>query len=332
MGEFSSAVRKNPKPNHSTKQTQSTSSRKHTHVLVTMSYLPNKCTGITCLLLLLISIASIPEACSWVPPTTVIATAHCCHPRCCSTTTRLAATTVTLKIAVDATGGAADLAATASERFTCGASLDMVHRLRRDSDAVLIGKTTVVADNPSLTVRRVPPLKINDTEIQPLRVVLDSRLELLVSSEEQEQETVYQLFQDGYKTVVFYDAAAVSPPDGLPSFVTCCPVPTDTDGKLSVAAILETLEKQFQVHEVMVEGGPATAQAFLRASTVDRCILVRASTVRFVEPLASGITDSVLQQAGLQKLGTSVSGCVDQLEYWSRPDQTWPTPELADWP
>jgi riboflavin-specific deaminase-like protein len=208
----------------------------------------------------------------------------------------------------------------------------MVHRLRRDSDAVLIGKTTVVADNPSLTVRRVPPLKRNGTEIQPLRVVLDSHLELLVSSEKQEKEKVYHVFQDGYKTVVFYDAAAVSPPDCLPSFVMCCPVPTDTDRKLSISAILDTLEKQFQVHEVMVEGGPATAQAFLRAGTVDRCILVRASTVRFVEPLASGITETDLQQAGLQKLGTSVSGGVDQLEYWSRPDLTWPTPELANWP
>merc|ERR1712161_19398 len=92
-----------------------------------------------------------------------------------------------------------------NERFTSSESLTMVHRLRRDSDAVLVGRGTVQVDDPSLTVRRVPPLiqrrrrrrilkgepkQRNEKEekveyeyqsniIQPLRVVLDPSLSIL---------------------------------------------------------------------------------------------------------------------------------------------------------
>ena len=62
---------------------------------------------------------------------------------------------VTLKIALDRNGAVDDLGDKA-ERFTSPASLDAVHRLRRHCDAVLVGASTVIRDDPSLTVRRVP--------------------------------------------------------------------------------------------------------------------------------------------------------------------------------
>jgi len=48
-----------------------------------------------------------------------------------------------------------------------------VHRLRHDSDAVLVGSGTVLADDPQLTVR-IPALAHEDC-VQPLRVVVDAR-------------------------------------------------------------------------------------------------------------------------------------------------------------
>ena len=77
---------------------------------------------------------------------------------------------VTLKIAFDTEWGVADLSSEKSERFTCSESLDMVHRLRRCSDAVLVGRSTVQADDCTLTVRRVPldPYRSK----QPTRVVI----------------------------------------------------------------------------------------------------------------------------------------------------------------
>jgi riboflavin biosynthesis pyrimidine reductase len=125
-------------------------------------------------------------------------------------------TGITLKIAVDSvTGGVADLAEEKSDRFTCPEALDMVHRLRRDCDAVLVGRGTVVADNPSLTVRRgvisgsTKSDHSNENEESsrrsdhhPLRVILDPGLSLLL--DRFQEGRVYQIFQDGFPTVVYH--------------------------------------------------------------------------------------------------------------------------------
>ena len=275
---------------------------------------------------------------------------------------------ITLKIAVDAQGAAADLAAIKkSERFTCAESLDMVHRLRAVSDAVLVGKTTVLVDNPSLTVRRgqcrrsAAGMGIKE---QPIRVVLDPTLSLLRN---ETIRTTFHLFRPGTsdddgneeekaapaaasppKTIVFYANDIYAKDDtqqilaNLPDHISCLAVPrtSNNDRLLSIPSILDTLARRFHVQHLMVEGGPVTAKQFL--PFVDRCLLVRAVTVRFREPLDAGLDTNVLQDAGLQYLGTTVSGA-DEIDYWSsrrRPGNdnnskdasSWPTVVLSDWP
>jgi len=48
------------------------------------------------------------------------------------------------------------------------------HRLRAESDAILVGAGTIRADDPALTVRDFAPIGVDGDEIQPLRVVLGS--------------------------------------------------------------------------------------------------------------------------------------------------------------
>lgn len=77
---------------------------------------------------------------------------------------------ITLKWAQSADGFIGKKNADSSERTILSTRLTatLVHRLRAQSDAILVGGGTVLADNPSLTVRHW-------TGNNPLRVVLDTR-------------------------------------------------------------------------------------------------------------------------------------------------------------
>jgi riboflavin-specific deaminase-like protein len=221
---------------------------------------------------------------------------------------------VTLKIALDSTGAAADLAADKSERFTCADSLDMVHRLRRESDAVLVGRNTIEVDNPSLTVRLGYAV-----ERQPLRVILDPFLKLVSVRADQ-----YTVFTDGLPTIVYHsvrdvDASLLD----LQESVQCVYTP-DFD----LTQIVEHLRQEFGVQHLMVEGGPFTARKFL--PLLDRVIVVKAPLC-FKDPLPAGITPAKLQEAGLEYLGSASCGD-DTIEYWSRRGLSWPSESLGDWP
>lgn len=247
---------------------------------------------------------------------------------------------VTLKMALDTSGGVVCLHQqkqqannSKPERFTSSESLDMVHRLRAASDAVLVGVGTALADDPSLLVRRnVAVGGAANNKRQPLRVVIDPSLKLLHST-----YSNYQLLTDGYPLVIYHSQEAVEELDDKCSsavqLVYLKPESSSSSSsRLSVMQIVDDLKQRFGVQHIMVEGGPATARAFLEANCVDRCILVKAPNVTFREPLPSGITDAVLQQqASLVRLGTIDSGG-DAMECWSRPGVPWPAAELTDWP
>jgi riboflavin biosynthesis pyrimidine reductase len=154
--------------------------------------------------------------------------------------------------------GVAERAAVTSERFTSSGSLDMVHRLRRDSDGVLVGRTTVQNDNPSLTVRRValvaPTESSNSStsmdaaewqqqprqreQQQPWRIVLDTHLLLHTPD--------YTIFNDGLATLVYHantvDENACKNYES--EHIICVGVPQLTDGRLSLPAIVEDLQSE----------------------------------------------------------------------------------------
>jgi riboflavin-specific deaminase-like protein len=226
-------------------------------------------------------------------------------------------TGVTLKMAFDQQWAVADTSETKSERFTSPGSLDMVHRLRARSDCVLVGRGTVQRDDCTLTVRRVPLLHNQE---QPVRVVIDTKLSLLM-----DEEREYKMFSDGLPLIVYYeeDARMAGLSDDLVG------LPRGPSGTLSTLSIIQDLWFRDLKH-VMVEGGPATALAFLRDKTIDRAILIFAP-LTFNEPYASKIDETILQHSGLEKLGQfECDG--DQVQCWSRPGLAWPTDRLEDWP
>lgn len=124
-----------------------------------------------------------------------------------------------------------------------------VHRLRRFSDAILVGKGTVEADNPALTNR-------SGLGRDPLRVVLDTRLEL--------GEEFQILSEESRKgTVVCFDKALGKHPPGEGLQVS-----TDRSGRLRIEEILQALGKR-GVCQVLSEGGARVAESLLRDGFVD---------------------------------------------------------------
>jgi riboflavin biosynthesis pyrimidine reductase len=241
------------------------------------------------------------------------------------------ACSVTLKIALDSQGGVADLSSEKSERFTSPGSLDMVHRLRRVSDAVLVGRSTVEIDDCTLTVRRVDPLVQSDgSPKQPVRVIIDPRLGIEMGN--------HKIATDGLSTVIVHAMEAMR--SGEEGFckttstefpnVVYLGLPPGPDGGLSPKLICSSLSKEFHIQHVMLEGGAATARRFLEHKMVDRAIVVHAP-LTFKEPLQSNISKSSLEEAGLELVGTSMIG-VDTVEYYSRPGLPWPAEPVSFWP
>ncbi len=75
-------------------------------------------------------------------------------------------------------------------KISCEEDLDRVHRLRAEVDAIMVGKGTVLADDPRLTVRRAEggnPTRIvldSEAEISPEADVLDDSAETIVAVSE----------------------------------------------------------------------------------------------------------------------------------------------------
>lgn len=227
--------------------------------------------------------------------------------------------------------GVADLSETKSERFTSPESLDMVHRLRRESSAVLVGRGTVEFDDCSLSVRRV---ELREGQEQPVRVILDPSLSLVGGD--------YAIFNDGLRTIVYYSQTAVQNDDvSLPSITNDCvtfvPLAPSKDAEtngdvlsLSPLQIIQDLSARGLTH-IMVEGGPATARTFLHAGVVDRAILVRAP-VEFQIPVPARMDEDTMKANGLNFIGKTEMGG-DVVEYWTREGLEWPNPEnLSSWP
>ncbi len=120
-------------------------------------------------------------------------------------------------------------------RFTSEECLMKVHQLRKDCCAILVGANTVIRDDPSLTVRLV------DTDRQPLRVVIDPNNRI-------QKEAI--LLNDEFGTRHLSE---------------------DFRGLEPMLDMLGDLE----IQRLLVEGGPATINHFLKEGLVDEFILVK---------------------------------------------------------
>jgi len=171
------------------------------------------------------------------------------------------------------------------------------HRFRARACAILSGIGTVRDDDPLLNVRGV------ETERQPLKVVLDSRLELPLNA---------KLLEGGGVLVAcaIDDAARSAALRQRGAEVLCLPNP---EGKVDLPELMMELGRR-GINEVHVEGGSRLSGALLVAGLVDEfliylapCLIGHSARGLFNIPALESLADKAqLSIRDLRMLGSDV--------------------------
>jgi diaminohydroxyphosphoribosylaminopyrimidine deaminase/5-amino-6-(5-phosphoribosylamino)uracil reductase len=199
---------------------------------------------------------------------------------------------VMLKAAMTLDGKIAPLAGTALKHagippggwLTGEAARAHVHQQRHQSDAILVGVGTILADNPMLTDRsgglRRRPL---------LRVILDSRLRLPLDS-----RLVRSVADEGSFTndvLVFCSSPDETKKRELEARgIQIEQIEAAADGRPDIHVALQQLGRR-EITSVMIEGGAEVNGMALAAGVVDKVFLYYAPTIMADEgaiPFASG--------------------------------------------
>ncbi len=212
---------------------------------------------------------------------------------------------VMLKLAISA-DGKAGAAGRKPMAITGEAARARVHLMRAQSDAIMIGIGTALADDPLLTCR-LPGM----ATASPLRIVLDSALRLPLDS---------RLAKSAREMPVWVIAAADAPraqEDALRTQGVEVMRCAGSGGLLELLAVLRLLAAR-GVTRLMVEGGPMLASALLAADLVDEAQLFHSAQVVGADGMDALDSDAAtalglhLNQAGSEPVGS------DRLDSYQR--------------
>jgi diaminohydroxyphosphoribosylaminopyrimidine deaminase/5-amino-6-(5-phosphoribosylamino)uracil reductase len=155
-----------------------------------------------------------------------------------------------------------------SKWLTSEESRREVHKLRSELDAVLVGKNTVLLDDPLLNVRIL-------NGRSPIRVILDSNLELsedlkvFTTANEQKTIVCYSENQDtSNKAQILLDKNVI-----------LLPINKDSNGKLDLTEIMQKLAKKYNIASVLVEGGATLHSSFLKIGLYDELHVFQAPII-----------------------------------------------------
>ena len=157
---------------------------------------------------------------------------------------------------------------------------EAVQQMRRESDAVMVGVNTVLADDPQLTARDIEGKPL---ERQPLRVVLDSNCR---TPEEA------RLLREPGTTIIATSqhAPAILVARLEAAGAEVCLAPVGQDGRVDLNAVLAELGHRGVV-SVLAEGGGVVLGSLFDAGLVDKIFA-------FVAPLIIGGEDAASPVAG----------------------------------
>ncbi|CAM1333190.1 bifunctional diaminohydroxyphosphoribosylaminopyrimidine deaminase/5-amino-6-(5-phosphoribosylamino)uracil reductase RibD [Tenacibaculum aestuariivivum] len=134
-------------------------------------------------------------------------------------------------------------------------SQQLVHKLRSKEQAILVGTNTVIADNPSLTVR-------NWSGENPIRVILDKSLRISKNA---------TVFDGNVKTIVLTSKVEKIIRQKEQSEKNIFFEQIDFTSNI-VVQICNVLQKH-QIQSVIIEGGTQTLQSFINANIWDEAMI-----------------------------------------------------------
>jgi diaminohydroxyphosphoribosylaminopyrimidine deaminase / 5-amino-6-(5-phosphoribosylamino)uracil reductase len=215
---------------------------------------------------------------------------------------------VTLKLAVGSDGLVPRGEGGAPTWITGDLARSHAHLLRARSDAIMVGRGTIIADNPSLTCR-LPGMDCRS----PVRVILDRRLRT---------PTDARLFEDEMVPVWFICAADENEANAA-AFqelgAEIIPVAIDSHGHPAIREALEQLARR-GITRLLVEGGPSVAYVLLDADLVDEAVIYRGSIAAGVDgllPFVSEGLDRLTDTGHFTQVQARTFG-PDRVTWWQR--------------
>ncbi|MFY9623906.1 MAG: bifunctional diaminohydroxyphosphoribosylaminopyrimidine deaminase/5-amino-6-(5-phosphoribosylamino)uracil reductase RibD [Rhodoplanes sp.] len=213
---------------------------------------------------------------------------------------------VLLKLAVSS-DGKVGLAGRRPVAITGEAARDVVHLLRAQHDAILIGIGTALADDPELTCR-LPGMAARS----PVRVVLDTGLRLPRES---------RLIRTARQTPVWVVAGHAAP-ESLERDLRREGAEILRLGGAATLDLGETLAALAQrgITRLMVEGGPKVAAAFVRADLIDEAVLLHGNCTigkNGIDALDGLALAALTRSKALAARSVETVGC-DRVETFSR--------------
>uniref|UniRef100_A0A7C3RMR0 2,5-diamino-6-(ribosylamino)-4(3H)-pyrimidinone 5'-phosphate reductase n=1 Tax=Archaeoglobus fulgidus TaxID=2234 RepID=A0A7C3RMR0_ARCFL len=145
-------------------------------------------------------------------------------------------------------------------RISCEEDLNIVDRLRAESDAIMVGIGTVIADDPRLTVKNaiLREKRVKEgREPNPLRVVVDSKCRVPPES---------RILNEEAKTLVA--VSRLAPKERIREIQKFAEVVVLGEDKVDLSALLHHLHER-GVRRLMVEGGGTIISSLISENLVD---------------------------------------------------------------
>ena len=143
-----------------------------------------------------------------------------------------------------------------STRITGKRSRELVHKIRKRVDAVMVGKNTVLVDDPELTVRHIK------TTRQPDKIVFDSNLELSLN---------HKIFTKSKKERIFVITKKAIGCEAKNKYMKHGVEVISSDGENKIKSALNQLHN-LNIGTILLEGGSKLATSFLKEKLVDEVL------------------------------------------------------------